>query len=49
MSLVTNRQKQKSVLNLWQIEENNFPHHGTASEKLKFLLNYTIVVNFQHP
>ncbi|MBA3874573.1 MAG: nitroreductase, partial [Anaerolineae bacterium] len=32
----------------WNVEEYHFPRHGTLSEKLTFLLNYTILAPSLH-
>ena len=36
------------LLTMWKVKEAEFPHHGTAEEKLKFILNYAILAPSSH-
>lgn len=40
--------KSKVKQTSWEVDENDFPHEGSYSEQLKFLLNYAILAPSSH-
>ncbi len=48
VSPVLTGQKFKVTLDPWQVKEDDFPAHGTTTEKLKFLLNYGVLAPSGH-
>ena len=42
------RQKPELALDPWEVKEDDFPVHGSTTEKLKFLLNYGILAPSGH-
>ena len=48
LAFPTTTQQASKTVDPWQVEEDDFPAHGTTSEKLKFLLNYGILAPSGH-